>query len=53
MKYSCKQENVRESSEIYDQRKWTGAVTLKVIDNVLCKYVDTKNSIEENLREKT
>ena len=28
-------------------------VTLKVIDNVLCKYVDTKNYIEENLREKT
>ena len=26
-------------------------VTLKVLDNVACKYPDTKNYIEENLKE--
>ena len=28
-------------------------VTLKVLDNVACKYPDKKNYIEENLKEKT
>ena len=28
-------------------------VMLKVLDNVACKYLDTKNYIEENLKEKT
>ena len=28
-------------------------VTLKVLDNVACKYLDTKIYIEENLKEKT
>ena len=28
-------------------------VTLKVLDNVACKYPDTKNYIEENLKERT
>ena len=28
-------------------------VMLKVVDNVASKYLDTKNYIEENLKEKT
>ena len=28
-------------------------VTLRVVDNVTSKYPDTKNYIEENLKEKT
>ena len=28
-------------------------ITLKVLDSVACKYLDTKIYIEENLKEKT
>ena len=43
-----------ESSKIYDQRKMNKKlkVTLKVLDNVASTYGDTKNYIEENMKEK-
>ena len=48
MKYSCAPENIRESSKSYGQRKMNKKlkVTMKYIENVNCKYPDTKIYIE-------
>ena len=51
MKYSCAQENIIESSKSYGQKKMNKKlkITIKFVDNVACKYPDTKIYIEENL----
>ena len=55
MTYSCVQENIRESSKRYDQRKINKKlkVTKILIDNAVCKYLDTNIHIEDNLKDKT
>ena len=54
--YSCAQKNVIESSKIFDKKKQKTnkrlKVTLKVVDNVVSKCLDTANYTEENLKEK-
>ena len=44
MKCSCAQENIREGTKSYGQRKMNKKlkVTMKFIDNVDCKHPDTK-----------
>ena len=55
MTYSCVQDNIRESSKSCDQRKINKKlkVTKILIDNAVCKYLDTNIHIEDNLKDKT
>ena len=55
MKHSCGQEIVRGSSKILRSKKMNKAlnVTIKVLKIIDFKCPDTKNYIEQNLKEKT
>ena len=44
LKYFSAQENTRENSKNYDHRK--GTKMIKVINNVACKYLDTKVTLK-------